>query len=204
MSDTEGIASSGTPRNGVADAGASPAGSGSVAEGPTAGAGSPGSGADGPGSGAAIPGSAANPLSATTGSTPQIGVGRRETLRADNGTPVTVTIVPMPTGKKAKKSWVWQVFREFTPSVSGKNIFCAAKVVKRGILTTCKHMLSWKPGAGTSGMVSHFATHHKKAHQELMKDHTTEEVGKAGVSAAIGEGECGFALLYLSYIIILF
>ena len=128
MSDTEGIASSGTPRNGVADAGASPAGSGSVAEGSTPGAGSPGSGADGPG--AASPGSATNPLSATTGSTPQIGVERRETLPADNGTPVTVTIVPMPTGKKAKKSWVWQIFREFTPWVSGKNIFRADSLLR--------------------------------------------------------------------------
>ena len=46
MIDTEGISSIGTPRNGVADAGASPAASRSVAEGSTAGAGSPGSGAE--------------------------------------------------------------------------------------------------------------------------------------------------------------
>lgn len=196
MSDTEDIAihSCGTARNGAADAGASAVGS--VAEGSTAGgAGRPGSGAGGLSSGAAGPGSASNPVLATT---PHIGVGQRETLTADNGTPVTVTIVPMPTGKRAKKSWVWQVFREFTPLVSGKNIFCAATVVKHGTLTTCKHLLSWKPGAGTSGMVSHIATHHKKVHQELMmKDRSAEEVGKAGVSAAIGEGELdsGFALL---------
>ena len=60
MSDTNGTASNDTPTNGVAHASASPAGSGSVAEGSTAeaaGAGSRGSGAASPASGAASPGS---------------------------------------------------------------------------------------------------------------------------------------------------
>ena len=57
MSDTEGTASDRTPTNGVADAGASPAGSGSVAEGSTQGARSRGSGAASPASRAASPGS---------------------------------------------------------------------------------------------------------------------------------------------------
>lgn len=55
MTYTEGIASGGKPRNRMADAGASRAGSGSVAESLTAGAGSPGSEEDGPGAGVANP-----------------------------------------------------------------------------------------------------------------------------------------------------
>ena len=87
MSDTEGTASNSTPANGVADAGASPAGSGSVAQGSAA--------------GAASPGSATNHLPATTGPTPQLGVERRETVRAANGAHVGVSVVPMPTGQRA-------------------------------------------------------------------------------------------------------
>ena len=67
--------------NGVAEAGASPAGSEFVAEGSTAGAGSRGSGAASPASGAASPGSADNPLSGPTGSTPRLGVGRKRAVQ---------------------------------------------------------------------------------------------------------------------------
>ena len=43
-----------------------------------------------------------------------------ETLRPRNGTEISVTIVPRTTGNKAKRSWVWQVFREFKPEINNK------------------------------------------------------------------------------------
>ena len=54
-----------------------PAGSASVAEGSTAGAGNRGSEAASPATGAAIPGSPANSLSSPTDSTSRLGVGRK-------------------------------------------------------------------------------------------------------------------------------
>ena len=53
-----------------------------------------------------------------------------ETLRSRNGTEIPVTIVPRTVGNKTKRSWVWQVYREFKPEINQKNVFC----------TLCQHL----------------------------------------------------------------
>ena len=62
---------------------------------------------------------------------PQLGGLEATTLRSSNGTPAIVTIVPQTSGKGAERSWVWQVFREFAPVITEKNVFCRA----------CRHLL---------------------------------------------------------------
>lgn len=99
------------------------------------------------------------------------------TLRSGDGTPVTVTIVPQTSGKSAKRSWVWQVFHQFKPAILEKNVFCQA----------CKHLLKWKPRAGTHGMSEHYKTRHRRLYDEVMKDHTTLAEGRANIAEAIGE-----------------
>ena len=55
---------------------------------------------------------------------PPLGPAAQETLCKNNGTAVSVTIVPQTAGRNTKRSLVWQVFSEFTPSINGKNVFC--------------------------------------------------------------------------------
>ena len=89
-------------------------------------------------------------------------------LRSGNGTPVTVTIVPQTSGKSAERSWVWQVFHEFAPANTEKNVFCQV----------CKHLLKWKAQAGTRGMSEHKKKNHRRHYDELMNDHTTLDEGR--------------------------
>ena len=143
---------------------------------------------DGPasGSGEVMPSAAASPSvgggddAATTPGddrvVPQLGGLEPAMLHSRNGTPVEVTIVPQTTGKNAKRSWVWQVFHQFTPAINDKNVFCRA----------CKHLLKWKSTTGTRGMSEHYKTH-TKLYESIMKDHTTPADGRANIANAIGE-----------------
>ena len=65
-----------------------------------------------------------------------------QTVRSENGTPVTVKVVKTAAGNRAKRSWIWQVIHEFKPSINGKNVICSA----------WKHFLmSWVSMSGTTG-----------------------------------------------------
>ena len=105
-----------------------------------------------------------------------LGPAAQETLRTNNGTVVSVTIVPQTAGRKTKRSWVWQVFSEFTPSINGKNVFC----------TVCRHLLSWKASSGTHGLADHYKVKHPKEHKVLTDGHTTVAEGRANITEAIG------------------
>ena len=134
---------------------------------------------DGGGSAVGGDGAAATPTPAADGRVvPQLdSVDATTTLRSGNGTPVTVTIVPQTSGKSAKRSWVWQVFHQFTPAILEKNVFCQA----------CKHLLKWKPASGTHGMSAHYKKNHRRLYDEVMNGHTTLAEGRANIAKAIGE-----------------
>ena len=99
-----------------------------------------------------------------------------ETLRSRNGTEIPVTIVPRTVGNKTKRSWVWQVYREFKPEINQKNVFC----------TLCQHLLFWKASSGTRGMSEHYRKKHPTKYKELMKGHSTVAQGRATITKAIG------------------
>ena len=82
---------------------------------------------------------------------PQLGCLGATTLRSSKDTPVTVTIPPQTSGKHAKRPWVSQVFHEFAPAITGKNLFCRA----------C-NLLKWKAQAGTHGMSEHYKKNHRR------------------------------------------
>ena len=87
------------------------------------------------------------------------GAADTSTVRSNNGTEVVVNIVPQTSGKNSKRSWMWQVFREFLPLINGKNVFC----------TACKHLMLWKAADGTRGMSEHYKKKHPLRYKELMK-----------------------------------
>ena len=60
------------------------------------------------------------------------GTAPTTTVHSQNGTPFTVTVVPAKAGQQAKRSWIWQVMHEFSPTVAGKNVRCSV----------CKHLLA--------------------------------------------------------------
>ena len=111
-----------------------------------------------------------------------------ETLRSRNGTEISVTIVPRTAGNKAKRSGVWQVFREFKPEINNKNVFC----------TLCQHLF-WKASSGTRGMSEHYKKKHPTKYKELMKGHSTVTQGRTNITEAIGTylltlTSCSFAV----------
>ena len=106
-----------------------------------------------------------------------LGPAAQETLRTNTGRAVSAMIVPQTTGRKTKRSWVWQVFSELTPSINGKNVFCAV----------CRHLLSRKASSRTQhGLADHNKVKHPKAHKALMDSHTTVAEGRANITEAIG------------------
>jgi hypothetical protein len=133
---------------------------------------------DAPDADSSIGGGSAAPVADDGRVVPQLdGAAETSTLHSNNGTQVVVTIVPQTSGKKTKRSWVWQVCREFKPLINGKNVFCMA----------CKHLMLWKPADGTGGMSSHYKKKHPALYKALMDDHTTTAQGRANVAAAVGE-----------------
>ena len=74
-----------------------------------------------------------------------------QTVRSENGTPVTVKIVETAAGNRAKRSWIWQVMHELKPSINGENVICSA----------CKHFLmSWVSTSGKTGtLIFHFVVY---------------------------------------------
>ena len=99
-----------------------------------------------------------------------------QTVHSENGTPVTVKIVKTAAGKRAKRSWIWQVMHEFKPSISRENVLCSA----------CKHLMSWLSTSGMTGTTKHYGEKHPALYAQIMK-HTTLANAKVNVSAAIGE-----------------
>ena len=107
---------------------------------------------------------------------PLLGPAAQETLRTNNVKAVSATIVPQTASRKTKRSWMWQVFSEFTPSINGKNVFC----------TVSRHLLSWKTSSGTHGLADHYKVKHSQEHKALMDGHTTVAEGRANITEAIG------------------
>ena len=105
------------------------------------------------------------------------GTAPTTTVHSQNGTPFTVTVVPAKAGQQAKKSWIWQVMHEFSPTVAGKNVRCSV----------CKHLLAWKARSGTNGMTKHFKTRHPTQYKAITEGDTTIAAAKAKVTQAIGE-----------------
>ena len=105
------------------------------------------------------------------------GTAPTTTVHSQNGTPFTVTVVPAKAGQQAKRSWIWQVMHEFSPTVAGKNVRCSV----------CKHLLAWKARSGTNGMTKHFKTRHPTQYKAITEGDTTIAAAKAKVTQAIGE-----------------
>ena len=85
---------------------------------------------------------------------PQLGGLGAATICSSNGTPVTITVVPQISGKRAKRSWVWQVFHEFETVISEKNVFCRDS----------KLLVKWKTHAGTRGKSEHYKKQPRRRH----------------------------------------
>ena len=105
------------------------------------------------------------------------GTAPTTTVHSQNGTPFTVTVVPAKAGQQAKRSWIWQVMHEFSPTVAGKNVRCSV----------CKQLLAWKARSGTNGMTKHFKTRHPTQYKAITEGDTTIAAAKAKVTQAIGE-----------------
>ena len=105
------------------------------------------------------------------------GTAPTATVHSQNGTPFTVTVVPAKAGQQAKRSWIWQVMHEFSPTIAGKNVRCSV----------CKHLLAWKARSGTNGMTKHFKTRHPTQYKAITEGDTTIAAAKAKVTQAIGE-----------------
>ena len=105
------------------------------------------------------------------------GTAPTQAVHSQNGTPLTVTVVPAKAGQQAKRSWIWQVMHEFSPAVAEKNVVCSV----------CKHLLAWKARSGTNGMTKHFKTRHPTQYKAITEGDTTIAVVKAKVTQAIGE-----------------
>ena len=105
------------------------------------------------------------------------GTAPTTTVHSQNGTPFTVTVVPAKAGQQAKRSWIWQVMHEFSPTVAGKNVRCSV----------CKYLLAWKARSGTNGMTKHFKTRHPTQYKAITEGDTTIAAAKAKVTQAIGE-----------------
>jgi hypothetical protein len=113
--------------------------------------------------------------------------GSTATVRNKVGRPIKVTIVAAPAGKKSKVSWVWQLMRQFTPPVNSKNVFCAVEVLRRGVRTQCRHLLTWIAKNGTTGMLKHVQKEHKAEYARLKLQYGSMEEAKEEVINAIGE-----------------
>ena len=105
------------------------------------------------------------------------GTAPTTTVHSQNGTPFTATVVPAKAGQQAKRSWIWQVMHEFSPTVAGKNVRCSV----------CKHLLAWKARSGTNGMTKDFKTWHPTQYKAITEGDTTIAAAKAKVTQAIDE-----------------
>lgn len=116
-----------------------------------------------------------NSSSSSSPAVPQVGdgiAGTTETVHSENGTPFTVKLVKATAGNNAKRSWVWKVMHEFTPSINGKNAFSSV----------CRHLVGWVSTSGTTGLTLHYKKKHPALYAEMMKKHTTPAQARGGLN----------------------
>ena len=102
----------------------------------------------------------------------------------------TVTIVPPPTGKRKRNSWVWKVMQQFEPPIRKCSVRCLVEVSKYGKMQPCGALFAWSGSTGTSTLASHIK---RALHFELMLAGASSKESREERKDAVmitGEGWC--------------